>query len=82
MHLINQTGCSVFLNIDPNVLVDRLSKTDFSVRPLISEHEEDLEQYLDRLLEIRSPFYNQAKIIWEGTAAHKELFVKLSSING
>ncbi len=59
--LMNNTGKTVYLNIHPKVLADRLlnSKTE---RPLIKgKSPKELEAFIDETLEKRNEFYSQAK---------------------
>ena len=59
--LMNSTGTTIYMNIDPAILADRLlhSKTE---RPLIKgKSKEELTDFIDEMLKKRSPFYSQAK---------------------
>jgi shikimate kinase len=59
--LMNQTGATIYMNIDPAILADRLihSKTE---RPLIKgKSKEELIVFIDEMLAKRLPFYSQAK---------------------
>ncbi|HCE58847.1 MAG TPA: shikimate kinase [Prolixibacteraceae bacterium] len=59
--LMNSTGTTIYMNIDPAILADRLlhSKTE---RPLIKgKSKEELMDFIDEMLKKRSPFYSQAK---------------------
>ena len=59
--LMNNSGKTIFLNIDPSILADRLmnSKTD---RPLIKgKSKEELVAFIDETLKKRNEFYRQAK---------------------
>jgi shikimate kinase len=59
MEILNETGISVFLDVDVAELVRRLSKkTD---RPLLLH--EDLEKKLGELLNNRLPVYSRASIV-------------------
>ncbi|WP_297087065.1 shikimate kinase [uncultured Draconibacterium sp.] len=61
--LMNKTGKTVFLNIDPAILADRLlsSKTE---RPLIKgKSREELVAFIDETLKKRKQFYSQAQFI-------------------
>lgn len=60
--LMNNTGTTIYMNIDPAILADRLllSKTE---RPLIKgKSKEELIIFIDEMLKKRNPFYTQAKI--------------------
>lgn len=57
---MNQTGKTIYLNIDPEILADRLmnSKTE---RPLIKgKSHEELVAFIDETLKKRNEFYKQA----------------------
>ena len=59
--LMNNTGTTIYMNIDPAILADRLihSKTE---RPLIKgKSQEELTVFIDEMLTKRRPFYSQAK---------------------
>nr|WP_319272400.1 shikimate kinase [uncultured Draconibacterium sp.] len=59
--LMNKTGKTVFLNIDPTILADRLmsSKTE---RPLIKgKSRDELVAFIDDTLKKRKQFYSQAQ---------------------
>ncbi len=61
IELMNNTGTTIYMNIDPAILADRLmhSKTE---RPLIKgKSKEELTDFIDEMLKKRSPFYGQAK---------------------
>jgi len=61
MDLMNRTGATIYMNIDPAILADRLihSKTE---RPLIKgKTQEELVVFIDEMLAKRRPFYSQAK---------------------
>lgn len=76
MVLINQSGISVYINVEVEVLVERL-RQDADVRPLISEHGEHLETYLRDLLKNRSSYYEKAHLIWSGSEPVEELVAQL-----
>ncbi|MGE0018061.1 MAG: shikimate kinase [Draconibacterium sp.] len=61
IELMNNTGTTIYMNIDPAILADRLmnSKTE---RPLIKgKSKEELTYFIDEMLKKRGPFYSQAK---------------------
>ena len=61
IELMNSTGTTIYLNIDPAILADRLlhSKTE---RPLIKgKSKEELTSFIDEMLKKRNPFYSQAR---------------------
>ncbi len=79
MELINRNGCSVFISISLKELVSRLGNVKGAKRPLITPQKENLEQYLERLLDTRLPFYNQAHISWEPMSSTEGLISQLNS---
>lgn len=61
MDLMNRTGKTVYLNIDPNILADRLLKSK-NERPLIKgKSREELLAFIDETLKVRDTFYSKAK---------------------
>lgn len=59
--LMNHSGTTIYMNIDPAILADRLlhSKTE---RPLIKgKSKVELTAFIDEMLKKRNPFYRQAK---------------------
>jgi shikimate kinase len=58
--LMNRTGKTIYLNIDPKILADRLIKSK-TERPLIKgKSEEELVEFIDETLKKRNEFYMQA----------------------
>jgi len=59
--LMNKTGKTIYLNIDPKILADRLLKSK-TERPLIKgKSKEELVSFIDETLRKRNEFYKQAK---------------------
>lgn len=59
--LMNETGETIYLNIDPAILADRLLKSK-TERPLIKgKSREELVAFIDETLKKRDQFYSQAK---------------------
>src|SRR5210317_891427 len=59
--LMNETGKTIYLNIDPAILADRLLKSK-TERPLIKgKSQEELVAFIDETLKKRNQFYSQAK---------------------
>ena len=59
--LMNNSGKTIYLNIDPSILADRLLKSK-TERPLIKgKSREELETFIDESLKKRNQFYQQAK---------------------
>jgi len=64
MELLNQTGITIYLKEDVEELIKRLSSNKQN-RPLIKDKDpEELFDYVKTNLELREPFYNRAKIIF------------------
>jgi len=58
--LMNRTGKTIYLNIDPKILASRLLKSK-TERPLIKgKSKEDLIDFIDETLKKRNAFYKQA----------------------
>ena len=61
INLMNQTGKTIYLNIDPAILADRLLKSK-TERPLIKgKSREELVAFIGETLKKRNEFYKQAK---------------------
>jgi len=59
--LMNRTGKTIYLNISPKILAERLKKSR-TERPLIKgKSTKELEDYINSTLEKRDPFYKKAK---------------------
>lgn len=62
MDLMNETGTTVYLNIDPAILAERLLKSK-TERPLIKgKSHEELVSFIDETLQRRDVFYSKAKL--------------------
>ncbi len=60
--LMNETGTTIHLNIDPKILADRLMKSK-TERPLIKgKSKEELVAFIDETLKKRNAFYSRAKL--------------------
>lgn len=60
MELMNKTGKTVYLDIDPGILADRLLKSK-TERPLIKgKSREELLSFIDETLKKRDAFYSKA----------------------
>ncbi len=58
--LMNRTGKTIYLNVDPKILADRLVKSK-TERPLIKgKSKEELVQFIDETLKKRNEFYAKA----------------------
>ena len=59
--MMNKSGKTIYLNIDPAILADRLLKSK-TERPLIKgKSREELVAFIDETLKKRNEFYKQAK---------------------
>ncbi|WP_346858640.1 shikimate kinase [uncultured Draconibacterium sp.] len=61
IEVMNETGKTIYLNIDPKILADRLLKSK-TERPLIKgKSRDELVAFIDETLKKRNEFYSQAK---------------------
>ena len=61
MDLMNKTGKTIYMNIDPAILADRLLKSK-TERPLIKgKSRDELVGFIDETLKKRNEFYKQAQ---------------------
>ncbi len=61
MDLMNKTGKTIYMNIDPAILADRLLKSK-TERPLIKgKSRDELVRFIDETLKKRNEFYTQAQ---------------------
>ena len=62
MDLMNRTGKTIFMNIDPKILAERLLKSK-TERPLIKgKSKEELVTFIDETLKKRYEFYRKAQV--------------------
>lgn len=60
MERMNKTGKTIYMNIDPSILADRLLKSK-TERPLIKgKSRDELVTFIDETLKKRNAFYSQA----------------------
>ncbi len=71
MELMNQLGMTIWLDVEENMLVERLKK-EKNVRPLLA-NVENVEQKIHELLKMRSPSYSKAKHIIKNPTANNLL---------
>ncbi len=77
MDIINQSGTSIYLEMDAETLMERLS-TAKNNRPLIQNlNKAELKKFIKATLEKRTPIYNQANIIIKANKINKEGLVKM-----
>lgn len=83
MKVINEHGASVFLNVPPPVIAERLWIHEDHNRPMIQgKTKHQLLEFLLAKLKERIPFYEQSKITIEGTEiSAKEVVNKLREEN-
>jgi shikimate kinase len=79
MELMNQTGITLFLDLEPSVLARRLSVSK-NVRPLITgKSSQELVEFIALNLEKRRPFYEQSRFRIDNPELSSELIVKIIS---
>jgi shikimate kinase len=63
MELMNGSGYTIYIKVDPEILVQRL-KASHSTRPLLKDKSEaEMLEYTQQKLTERSPFYSRSKLI-------------------
>lgn len=73
MAYINKNGTSIFIDVEPRVIANRLTEEDLEERPLFSNVErDDLEKELITKLEKRKPYYLQAQYTVRGSDLRAE----------
>lgn len=76
MELINKSGLSIYIDMDPLSLTNRL-KNSTKERPLISgKSEKELLEFIETSLEQRKKFYQKSKITVQGLNADLNLILK------
>jgi len=80
MSFINQTGTSIFLDTPVQEIVERLSGSQRELRPLLEDVPDDkIEQTLEKMLQNRLPFYEQAHFTVNGATATARDILQLIS---
>lgn len=65
MEFMNQTGKTVFLNVHPDILFQRL-RVAKQQRPILQgKQDEELKDFIVQALERRASFYNQAHYVFD-----------------
>lgn len=78
MAYINNSGVSIFIDVDPHIIANRLTEHDLEERPLFSNIEQnDLAKELKKKLETRKPYYQQAQYTLQGNNIKVENILKL-----
>lgn len=73
--LIKSSGSSVYIQIPPKGLLNRLENSK-TLRPKIKGlKRNDLLEFIEKELKIREPYYNQANMIVNGLTINKTLFI-------
>lgn len=73
--LIKSSGSSVYIQIPPKGLLNRLENSK-TLRPKIKGlKRNDLLEFIEKELKIREPYYNQANMIVDGLTINKTLFI-------
>lgn len=77
MEIMNNSGLTIYLKLEEEVIVNRLVYSKRG-RPLLANlNKEELEEYVDKLMEKRCGFYNRAKIAIEGVSIRPEDIVRI-----
>ena len=79
MEYIRQTGISVFLDVAPEVLLERMQRHQEDDRPLFRQNDPPLLEGLHKKDADRRPVYSQADIHLQGTTTVEELLQQLST---
>lgn len=60
---MNSQGLTLYLNLEPKVILNRLLSSERSTRPLLSDmNDDELLDYIEDKLQSRAPFYEEAQI--------------------
>ena len=82
MDLMNEIGFTVFLKLDADTLMRRLSKTG-NRRPLVADKTpEELRAFIEASLEHRERFYSQAKMTVTGNYIQVNDILQLMELSG
>jgi len=69
MKFMNRSGITIYLKLDAHLLTERLLKAK-KIRPLIRKmNPDELEKYVNDLLDSRENYYNRASLIVDGLVA-------------
>lgn len=69
MTLMNQRGHTIFLDVSPREIAERVLKTQVEDRPLLkAKHPDELKDQIEFLRSQRIPFYQQAHTCLKGQA--------------
>lgn len=82
MEWMNAHGITVWLNETANILAERLKK-EKAHRPLVASLSDNvLQDFLERKIAERTPFYGKAKLILEGSAICLEQLLQAAQTGG
>ena len=77
MEVMNRTGFCIFLDVDTEELVERLTLAKIE-RPIIKgKSHEELADFIDGMMEKRRPFYEKAKYILKGKNISAEQVIRI-----
>ncbi|KAB7731185.1 AAA family ATPase [Rudanella paleaurantiibacter] len=79
MDYIKASGVSIFLDVAPEVLVERILAHATPDRPLVNHQDPALLENLRQKYESRLPYYRQADIIVTGSATEQMLLRELGN---
>lgn len=81
MDVMNRTGFCIFLDVDTNELVERLTHAKIE-RPIIKgKSSEELAGFIDGMMGKRRPFYEKAKYILKGKNITADQILKIIQEN-
>ena len=77
MEWMNNNGVTIWLNVDSALLAERLKRKKYK-RPLISHlKDEEIQEFIERKIKEREPYYAQAKYQITGSQITLEDFTKI-----
>jgi shikimate kinase len=69
MEVINQSGISIFLDVPPRIIAERILQTPLAERPLFATtHPESLKDHIEWMRTHRMSYYRQAHLMLTGEA--------------
>ncbi len=72
MEVMNQAGITIYIELSPKALIDRL-KGGMAKRPILKgKTPDELEQFITEALAVRAPFYKQARLVVDGISLSAE----------
>ncbi len=63
MDYMNRNGETIFINVDTDLLANRLSK-EADKRPLLKKNRKNLIEFIQNKCDERKPYYNQSKYVF------------------